>query len=458
MIEICPYCGNPLTYEDQCRTCKSEVSWAKKCYLKSDYYYIQAYDAAQARKLTVAEDLLKKAIYFNKYNIQARNLLGLIYYEIGEIGLALKAWILSVSLEKENNIASEYIEKIQNEPKLLEVYKESAQLYNKALKYLKEGNEDVATIRLKKAININPKLVEGKTLLALCYIRSNQFRKAKEQLEEVLKIDHNHLKAMEYLNAIRHKSSEEIQPYELEYTPKQNANKTSVLSRNSLFLRYTLYFFMGVLCMWVVEQQLVNPSKIQDYKSQITSLKNEKEALNKSIDTLKQENEEKLSNLQAENKKLQADHAVYEEAMTKKEQQDKLTQSETLISQGDYEGAAGLLYNVNATYLAEEEKANYEMLKQSAYEYAVNSLCNKGYNALQSEAFSEAKLSLETALLYEPNEYNKRRILYYLGQSEYGLGNNEKAISYFNEVIQNYPYTSEASWSESCLDEMNTQS
>ncbi len=459
MKQLCPYCGNVLTHEDKCANCESEVAWVKKCYLKSEYYYTKAYEAATKRQLSTAKTLLQKAIHLNKYNIQARNLLGLIYYEIGEVALGLKSWIVSSSIAREDNLACEYIDKVQNNPRVLENYKDTSNLYNKALIYLKQGNEDVAIIRLKKAISINPKFVEGRVLLGICYIKTNQLKKANEQLREALKIDHNHTKALEYIEAIRHEGFEDAKPYEQEYTSKigskigqtKKGNQPSLLERKDLFWRYALYFLMGILCMWIAQRILVVPSKIADYKEEMISLKNEKEALNQAMDTLKLEYKTNLSDLQAENDKLKADRAVYEESMGKKSQQKKLAQSQALITQGDYEGAAQLLYNIATKYLSEEEMKNYIELKESAYNYAVNSLCNKGYSFLKSSAYSEAKVSLETALHYASNEEGKKRVLYYLGCTESGLGNNAKAIEYFNQVINNYPNTTEAMWSENEL-------
>lgn len=461
MEQLCPYCGSVLSYEDQCTTCQSEVAWVKKCYFKSDDYYTKAYAAAKQRKLTTAKKLLEKAIYFNKYNIAARNLLGLIYCEIGEVALGLKAWIVSSALEKEDNIATEYINKVQSNPKVLETYNDSSSLYNKALKYLKQGNEDVAIIRLKKAVSINPKFIEARVLLALCYIQTNKLRKAHEQLREALKIDRDHTKALEYLERLKHEGLDNIQSYEQEYAVAGGAerpvNKAPILERNNLFLRYTLYFLMGVLCMWIAESNLVTPSKISAYKEQAARLQNEKEAISTAMDTLKLEHEEDISKLQAENDKLKSDKTAYEETMGKKNQQEKLLQSEDLIAKGDYEGAAEILYNIAPKYLSEEENANYIQLRDSAYNYASSNLCNKGYSLLQSGAFSEAKMSLETALLYASNEQNKKRILYYLGCSEQGLENDEKAMMYFNEVIDNYPNTTEALWSEERLNEIKSQ-
>ena len=44
-----------------------------------------------------AEEALKLSLKYDKMNIDARNLLGLVYYETGEIVQALSHWVVSVN-------------------------------------------------------------------------------------------------------------------------------------------------------------------------------------------------------------------------------------------------------------------------------------------------------------------------------------------------------------------------
>ena len=44
-----------------------------------------------------AEEALKISLKYDKMNIDARNLLGLVYYETGEVVLALSHWVISVN-------------------------------------------------------------------------------------------------------------------------------------------------------------------------------------------------------------------------------------------------------------------------------------------------------------------------------------------------------------------------
>ena len=70
----------------------------RKIRLISNSFYNAGLERAKRRELTGAVEYLKKCLNLNKYHIDARNLLGLIYYEMGEAALALKEWVISKNL------------------------------------------------------------------------------------------------------------------------------------------------------------------------------------------------------------------------------------------------------------------------------------------------------------------------------------------------------------------------
>ena len=90
----CPYCGEELNNEVKCDACKKNISFYVKSVRASNSYYNIALNKAKVRDLSSAIQDLKKSIQLNKANYEARNLLGLIYYEMGEIVDALTQWVL----------------------------------------------------------------------------------------------------------------------------------------------------------------------------------------------------------------------------------------------------------------------------------------------------------------------------------------------------------------------------
>ena len=80
----------------------------KRIRLVSNSFYNTGLELARIRDLTGAVQYLQKCLNLNKYHIEARNLLGLIYYEMGEISEALVQWIIIWSRYRENRNASRW--------------------------------------------------------------------------------------------------------------------------------------------------------------------------------------------------------------------------------------------------------------------------------------------------------------------------------------------------------------
>ena len=105
-----------------------------------------------------------RRLKFNKLNIPARNLLGLVYYEMGEAVSALSEWIISKNFQRKDNLASDYIERLQKEANKLDSINLSIKKFNEALRCCREGNEDVAVIQLKKGSSAESPADQGASL------------------------------------------------------------------------------------------------------------------------------------------------------------------------------------------------------------------------------------------------------------------------------------------------------
>lgn len=172
----------------------------KKAFNTSDYYYNIGYDRAVARDLSGAIDSLNISLRYNKKNIMSRNLLGLVYYEMGEIVNALSQWVMSVNYQSSGNLASKYLKELRQDPTLLANVDQIAQKYNQALAYAKSEDFDLAIIQLKSVLSANPHFVKGYLLLALLYINSDNYERARTTLRRVLKIDKANTLAIHYLH------------------------------------------------------------------------------------------------------------------------------------------------------------------------------------------------------------------------------------------------------------------
>ena len=130
---FCYNCGCRLSEHDFCTSCGADVSLYKKVIHVSNMYYNEGLERAGVRDLTGAVISLRQSLKFDKTNIKARNLLGLVYFEMGEVVSALNEWVISKNMSPEKNIADEYIEKIQSNSTRLESINQTIKKFNRAL-------------------------------------------------------------------------------------------------------------------------------------------------------------------------------------------------------------------------------------------------------------------------------------------------------------------------------------
>ena len=175
----CYNCGCLLTENDFCTNCGAEVKTYKRIVAASNSFYNSGLEKAGVRDLSGAVESLRQCLKLNKNHVEARNLLGLIYYETGEVVSALNEWVISKNIQSKKNIADDYIEAIRSNPTQLDTLTQAVKKYNQALNYCRQDSIDLAVIQLKKVLSLNPKYVQAHQLLALIYIGQEEWEKAE---------------------------------------------------------------------------------------------------------------------------------------------------------------------------------------------------------------------------------------------------------------------------------------
>ena len=140
----------------------------------SKHYYNEGLERAQVHNLSGAIESLETSLRYYKGNIDARNLLGLVYYETGEWVKALREWVISVNLKPEENLAKEYVNNLRPEMNRSGRVNQSIKKYNQSLIYARNGSDDLAIIQLKKIISVSPNFLRAHQLLALIYIHNKK--------------------------------------------------------------------------------------------------------------------------------------------------------------------------------------------------------------------------------------------------------------------------------------------
>lgn len=200
----CVNCGAFLTDMDldYCPNCGYNVLIQKKVDYLSKSFYNQGLEKASIRDLSGAIACLKQSLIYDKRNIKARNLLGLVYFETGEVVSALSEWVISKKLQPARNLATEYINKLQANRNRLNAINETIRKYNNALMLCREGHEDMAAIKLRRILSQNPKLIKGYHLLALIQMKNREWNKARRTLKKAARIDKTNTTTLRFLREV----------------------------------------------------------------------------------------------------------------------------------------------------------------------------------------------------------------------------------------------------------------
>ena len=80
------------------------MDYSTKLSYQSMHWYNDGLKKAKIRDLTGAVASLRKSLQYNRDNIAARNLLGLVYYGRGDVVEALVEWILSKNIQDRKSV------------------------------------------------------------------------------------------------------------------------------------------------------------------------------------------------------------------------------------------------------------------------------------------------------------------------------------------------------------------
>ena len=443
----CYKCNSVLSDEDYCLKCGADVSVYKIVVKASNSYYNQGLEKARVRDLTGAVTALKTSLSLNKKNIKARNLLGLVYYEMGELAMALSEWVISLNLKQDRNVAEVYIRKVKSNPNKLELINQAAKRYNIALAKAKEGGDDVALIQLKKVAATYPKFIRANLLLALIYMKRNEDERALKVLHRVLKIDRNNTLALKYIDEINGASQTQPADGNEEYYRNSKRKPLSgndvILPRNSYKepssgVFTVVYILLGVVIGAALIWFLIVPAKLQSSQHENNdTLKKYSEQLSGysvEITTLEKQNEELTSQLDAANKELEqykgdsGETALYA----------KLVEAVSEYLANDVDKAALALADIDVTQLPTQTAKDLYTTLEDKCNGGARTFYMAGLNAYNQKNYVDAAKYLEKA--YELDNKSVETP-YYLAMSYFELNDLENAQKYVDVVNSKFGNT-----------------
>lgn len=450
----CYNCGATIDKANACPNCGADVKIYKKILMASNAYYNDALKRASVRDLSGAVESLKTSLRFNKLNIDARNLLGLVYFEMGEVVAALTEWVISKNYQPKDNIASRYLDEIQNNPGRLDTINQTIKKYNQALLYCRQDSRDLAIIQLKKVLSLNPKLVRGHQLLALLYIQERKYDLAKKSLRNAGKIDTNNTTTLRYLKeanaGIREMNPNKKQKND-ELISYQSGNETIIQPRylkdNSAF-GTIVNMLIGIAIGAAITGFLIVPGvqreAQREAQAEVLEANNTIASKNQTISSL----EAQIDSMTTQITDAKNSEEGYESRINSHEQ---LLQAYIAYIRNDTEAAGAALSNVNPDYLGDDSKQIYNTINSDVNAEYIRSLYNSGTSAYSAQEYEEAIENFTKVI--EMNEtYENGNALYYLAQSYRRNDDLATAKSYYRKFVDLYPHTERAATAQNYLD------
>ena len=468
----CYNCGSELTPNDFCTNCGVDIRNYRRIMWASNQYYNDGLTKAKVRDLSGAVMSLRACLKLNRMNIEARNLLGLVYFEMGEAVAAFSEWVVSRSMKPEKNIADDFMETVQGNPSRLAAINQSIKKYNQALLYAKQGSYDLAVIQLKKVLQMNPNLVVAYELLGLLYLQSEEYSRARRILNSALKIDKNNTRVLYYLKEAedglaarysgdapgRRKSDKNTSADAITYT---SGNETIIQPVNSAERRSSstlLSILIGIAVGCALMFFLVLPSRIRSASEQMNEQMKEvsDELTSKNADL--EEKDKRIEALQAENDELKgnlgdltgstgmAERYDYlaEAALNYIQDPDNVTVTESMLERIPVETISGNSVAISSNSASGLDPTIYSSAFRNLYEYidndvtarAARAYISRGREELSNDEYQSAIADLLRATEIAPSS---DEAWYYLAESYKGAGDSIHATQAYSRIVNEMP-------------------
>ena len=449
----CPNCGAKINKEDICPECGIKLAPYIRAKNLSAHYYNKGLEMAADRDLSGAINILRKSISFNKKNINARNLLGLVYFEMGDAANALTQWVVSINMKDEKNPASEYLASYEKNTRQAEQIEQSIKLYNEALSDILDRNDDMAIISLKKALNLNPRFIEANNMLALCYLMHGKNSQAVDLINTVLKQDINNEKALSYYRQLYPDKSRPVpkgyrsDPRNSAYYMPQTVARSSRANAKRTQPVIPMFFF-GFVSAAIIVSLLALPQLMDKKQQELDYQISRYNQLKHDYDEISTKYNESSASLSQE-QQMQANMPLQDRVK-------QINTAETLYNSDNATEAAMILVNIDTTDFSPEIMEQYSKQKQLILPLAAEQFYIGGRQQVENSDNETAKTLFNQCLkCCQEGDEIRYSALYQLGKIAISEQDEQTAIDCFKQVAENHPVQSVKNEAKRYLEEKN---
>ena len=438
------------------------MEYAKKLVYLSNQWYNDGLKKANIRDLSGAVTSLKKSLQYNRDNIASRNLLGLVYYGRGEVAEALVEWIISKNIKSHGNIANYYIKKVQESPSELDAIDQAVKKYNQCLVYCQQNGEDLAAIQLKKVIAAHPTFVKAYQLLALLYLQTEQYAKARQMIRKAHRLDSTDEVTLRYMHELTQLHKDKVTQLKSEKSQTVSyslGNETIIqpvsatLKDNAAILtilNIVIGLVVGAAVVWFLAVPTMKRNmntktnrEVIAYSEQIAALETEVELLTKEVEGYKATSEQ----TEAEKQVAQGTQASYEILVTVIEHyHNKSYKRATLVDE---------LLTIKTESLGDTGKATYDKIAKEVFEAECAELYPIAKRSYDAVNYKRALECLERIVLMD-EKYHDGESLFMLMDIYRKQNETDKATAKYARILELFPDTEVANRAKTLMEPAQT--
>ena len=304
---------------------------------------------------------------------------------------------------------------------------------------------------------MSPKLIPARQLLALLYMNSEEWTRAKKELDACKRIDNGNVLTNRYLKEVDNMLGFE----ESKNAGKRKVQEAAIWSKSgndiviqpnnprdtgslNVFLNIVIGLVIGLAVGWFLLGPIRVNQEREGMDDELTSLREQLSVKTTAVDELTQQ----MNTLTADKEAIEQELEVYEGTSGLLEAHQNLMLAQIEYNKGaqaDQMKIADYLDQVDLEFLdgtaSEEYMTLYETLKQSVGSSVAETYYETGYEAYRNQDYDTAINNLEKAVDYDPNH---AEALYALANAYRENEDYVQARQLYVKVIELFPDTEKA--------------
>lgn len=367
--------------------------------------YIKAIKYFENGEIDRAIKKCEEGISKDLKNVQLLNLKGLLLYLKGDLKSAIITWKINEDYNKDE-IAKSYLRDCESD-------KEKIELFKRAEELVKKIKIDQAIDILKKCSESDFNSIRVNILIASCYIKKANYSLASIHLKKALELDCNNREA------------KALEKQLMEYGQiKIEVNRTKSKVKIFMASSIAICLFIGIIFGFC------NLNNKNDLGQNLEINSNDKDV------ELNENNKKEEDSKEEENK---IEELNEEKEIGENNTENVLVNIQDYIEVKDYASIDRILGTVDKNKCTEKEKAQIlkaeELLKSNE---AIDYYYNTGINEYRNTRYDEAINNFNMIYKYGINNYLYEHGLYFLAITNQKIKNNLEAIKYHEDYYNKF--------------------